>query len=396
MDDAVRNLAQLAVLALAGRKTEGRLADGERIYRIARENGLSGLVFPALGDDCLDADVRGMFRTDWLRYQAKDVAQKAAIEEIERVLTDAGIDRLYLKGTVLKDCYPASYMRSMGDIDILFRPEDVDRVHAILVKDLGYKAFGDSAAHDILGKDRDVMVEAHRSIDVESGEERWRIFADPWRHAREVENRRFAFEPEYFLLHLLRHLHKHLLSSGIGLRSVLDIGLYCSKYEQKMDTEILRDYLRSANLETFFGHVLVLCRKLFEFDGMDGFHQTGSDEETFVDEMVSYIALSGVHGKAEGANPQAVGLAKHAMNSEKTGKGMRGYLLHTLFPSRELLMYRYRYLQKHRWLLPWAWISRIFFKLTKDRKRTQRQLENLRVTDEEIASRSAFFQKMGL
>jgi hypothetical protein len=129
---------------------------------------------------------------------------------------------------------------------------------------------------------------------------------------------------------------------------------------------------------------------------MDGFHQTGSDEETFVDEMVSYIALSGVHGKAEGANPQAVGLAKHAMNSEKTGKGMRGYLLHTLFPSRELLMYRYRYLQKHRWLLPWAWISRIFFKLTKDRKRTQRQLENLRVTDEEIASRSAFFQKMGL
>jgi len=362
----------------------------------ARENGLSGLVYRGIPAGSLDEANQKKFKADWLRYQAKDIAQRAAVEELDIACEEAGLDHLYLKGVLVKDCYPEPYMRSMGDIDVLFRSEDMEKVHEMFEKMLGYQHHADSEAHDIFLKDRDLIVEAHRSIDVESNEERWLLFADPWKHANQEKGHRYVFEPEYFLMHLLRHLAKHLLSSGIGLRSVLDIGLYLEKNIERLYDKKLDEMLKMTNLELFFGNILVLNQILFELDSMPEWSKQGNADPEFIDELVGYISSSGIHGTAQGFNPQAVGMTKIAMKQGTARRGRLTYLFRVVFPSRKVLRQQYPYLKKCAFLLPIAWIQRWWKKLFRQSKRTMHLIRNLNVTNNTIKSHATLFSKLGL
>ena len=395
MNQKILDLCALTAAALRG-ETIQELSDyGNDLFLAARANGISGLVYPAIGEPAMVMRERNRFMSDWLQYQARHIAQTEAVTELETILGKAGIDHLYLKGTILKSCYPEPYMRSMGDIDMLVRVSDMDKIRDVLLS-AGYRNLENSEAHDIYGKDRNILLEVHRSIDVESNEERWRLFASPWDHVECVDGHLFAFTSEYFLLHLLRHLTKHLLSSGVGLRSVLDIGIYAEKMKEAINPDILTTMLHATNLETFFGNMLILNQRLFGLDPVPDWRLQGLEEADFIEALTAYVFASGVHGKAEGFNPQAVGMTKNTMRTGTIRKGRASYLLHVAFPARKVLLVRYPYLEKHRWLLPWAWISRIFKMMFKKTRSTVHKIRNLKVSDEAISQQTELFRKLGL
>lgn len=363
MERLIEELASLTRTALQGEAQPTIASDPIAFFKLARENGLSGMVYPALKESDLPIQIRERFKGDWLRYQARDVAQRAAVEELDRACDEVGLDHLYLKGVVVKECYPEPYMRAMGDIDVLFRREDMEKARALFVEKIGFQHHMDMEAHDIFMRDRDLIVEAHRSIDVESDEERWHVFSDPWAHAKRERGSRFAFEPEYFLLHLLRHLAKHLLSSGIGLRSILDIGLYVGKMQAHIDQESLKTLLEHSRLDRFCANVMSLNRILFGIDPVPSLDEEAVSDPAFIDEIVAYIATSGVHGTAAGFNQQAVGMTRETMKRGSTGKGRVSYLIRVAFPPRKALRDQYAYLRTRGWLLPIAWIQRWWTKL---------------------------------
>jgi len=396
MDALIRTLCDLMVAALQGKVYDKPIAPIDGLFQKARENGLSGIAYSALPVDSLSEAERRKFKGDWLRYQARDVAQRAAVEELDLACEEAGLDHLYLKGVVVKDCYPEPYMRSMGDIDVLFKVDDMTKVHEMFETKSGYRHHADSEAHDVFMKDRDLIVEAHRSIDVESDEPRWKLFGDPWKYAFQLKGHLYAFEPEYFLLHLLRHLAKHLLSSGIGLRSVLDIGLFIARNKERLDVDTLKMMLQATSFELFFSNILVLNQVLFNLDPMTEARRKGNHDSEFIDELVEYISASGIHGTAQGFNQQAVGMTKNTMEQGTARKGRIAYLFKVAFPARKTLWETYPYLKKHGWLLPVAWIERWWKKLFRESKRTMRQIHNLGIKNDLIATQASLFSKLGL
>ena len=77
----------------------------------------------------------------------KAVILDADCREISGRLEEAGIWHMPLKGTVMKDYYPAFGMREMSDVDILFDPSCSFKVRKIM-KGLGFNVKTFFNGHD--------------------------------------------------------------------------------------------------------------------------------------------------------------------------------------------------------------------------------------------------------
>ena len=60
--------------------------------------------------------------------------QLGIIEEIKTAFTKNNIDFAFLKGSRLKNIYPKSEMRVMGDIDVLIKPEQYSKIKNLLLQ----------------------------------------------------------------------------------------------------------------------------------------------------------------------------------------------------------------------------------------------------------------------
>ena len=76
-------------------------------------------------------------------------------------------------------------------------------------------------------------------------------FLDPWAQVIHIKEDRYQFNPTYEIVYLLYHLAKHLDTSGIGLRSMLDIGIYLNANKEKINKEELLSYLKSCRYDNF-------------------------------------------------------------------------------------------------------------------------------------------------
>lgn len=101
---------------------------------MAKENGLSGIIFSCLDKKFIDKDTYMLFQKDFYEYQQKDVFQLKAIEEVSQIFSVNSIEHIFLKGSVLKQIYPQTYMQCMGDIDILVKKDSMAKFHEVLYK----------------------------------------------------------------------------------------------------------------------------------------------------------------------------------------------------------------------------------------------------------------------
>ena len=83
---------------------------------------------------------------------------------LRKVLNEAKIPFIPLKGSVLRRYYPEPWMRTSCDIDVLVHEEAVDQAAQIIVDKLGY-AYEKKQYHDIsLMSDGGVHLELHHTI----------------------------------------------------------------------------------------------------------------------------------------------------------------------------------------------------------------------------------------
>ena len=80
-------------------------------------------------------------------------------------LETAKIDHLPLKGSIIREYYPESWMRTSCDIDILVHEQDLDRAVQTLCETLGYHTEGEREYHDIsLFSPSGIHLELHFNI----------------------------------------------------------------------------------------------------------------------------------------------------------------------------------------------------------------------------------------
>lgn len=383
MEQSVQELCWLLQEVLFEKMHDFKITDSERLYHIAKENGLSGTVFEVLQNHRITEDAYNSFRRDFYKYVAQDEEQLRTIELIKGLLNANNIKHVFLKGSMLKQLYPKSYMRAMGDIDFLVKQKDKSTIQELFER-LDIRLKSKNFVHDVYETSSKMDVEVHSRLTRTENE--YPVLDD----IGDIVKRN-VFEPALEIVYLLYHLKKHLITGGIGLRSVIDIGVYVYHVEDQVDFTRLEQLLKQSNL-------LVLYENVMSFNSIYldvSFGHVGAkkerDEDLFT-AFTQYIVASGIHGLGISFN-RFSGIV--ASNHKKSFTRLSS-LLKLVFVPYKSIKYIYPRLLKYRIFLPIAWLLRIFDLLFLHRKRRVYRLKELYNSKELIASTNNMFKKLGL
>ena len=353
------------------------------IYNLSRQHDLTHLAASALlrlklvdedspqGREFSKHLMLAVYRTEGFAYE---------LSRISQVLEDEKIPFILLKGSVIRDIYPQSWMRTSCDMDVLVHYEDMDRAVAALERENQYTLVCRSG-HDVsLRAPGGWTLELHFDLIEEEGvtaraaEE---ILDNVWQRA--VPRREGSFcqvlsdEMEYF--YHIAHMLKHFELGGCGVRPFIDLYLL-----NKMSCSAEK---RQALLQQ--GGILQFARgvsRLSEVWMEDGKH----DELTR--ELEEFILQGGVFGNSQN---------RVSVMQQQTG-GRLSYLRSRLFLPMSVLREKFPVLKKYPCLAPVCQVVRWLRTIKEGRgNRAVREIgQNMSINKADTDKGAALRQKLGL
>lgn len=337
--------------------------DWTRLYKLADFHNLTALVYPALKDLSVPADILQNWRYANNRLIARETRQAIEADMIFGILRKENIPFIRMKGIVTKNFYPAPYMRTQADVDICMS-EEHRRYCSSIMKELGYEIFSVAENTDEYVKDNFYYYELHSSV-YPTTSDFYNIFEDPFSKASESDDGTgYVFTDEYFYLHLITHLYKHFVTEGCGIRLLCDLYVY-NKAHQSLDYNFINSVLKEHKLDKFHESILNLNEALF---GNKEYTQDQIDIATF-------IFSCGDHGsdtirRLTNSNPDKI--------ESYSKKNRIKFALEIYFPKADTLKNRYHVLEKAPVLLPFFWVVRGFSTLFFKRDALKEQNEIIR------------------
>ncbi len=289
--------------------------------------------------------------------------------EVQRLLDDfeeAGIVSVPLKGWLLKRYYPRPDMRSMSDVDILIRPEDMDKILDIMKK-YGFELERRGENHDGYRKHPHLYVEIHQAL-FPSNSPYQPYFKSIMENVHPAEGKKYESRMtwEYFYFHLIAHLAKHFNHGGTGLRSFMDIYIFREKFRGRMDEALRKKLLEESGLDKFAGVVEEMSYAMFA-EGLE------EEERNRYETLNEFVFRTGTYGTKE------TEVAESLMECSKhRGK----YLFFRFFPGLKMMRLQYPILEKAPVLLPLFWIVRGFRSVFLRRSRLALELRTVKEADE--------------
>ena len=217
-------------------------------------------------------------RGGYTKTSMRNLLIYSQLDRLTSIFHQKKIPLILLKGAYMaKNLYGDIGLRPMQDLDIMCRREDRMAAEKIL-SDLGYRqlAFGfeatpktpfdDTTFYPSPGKKKDVHIDLH--VDPFS-----RLRLNPalagsiWESALPLSPdnpQLFSLSPEYQLLHLCHHLHKHIATENIMLYWLSDIDETIKKYQGQIKWDIFVSIASDIGIVEEVRDVLHLVEKHWE------------------------------------------------------------------------------------------------------------------------------------
>lgn len=290
---------------------------------------------------------------------------------LNQKLQAAGIKPLVVKGIVCRNMYPRPDHRPSGDEDILI-PEDKFEICHKVMQDFGMTAMCEeekmAAAHEVPYRkgDSPLYIEMHKHLFPPTSEAYGYLngfFGQAFERAIALEVQgQTVYTLEYTdnLFYMLCHALKHFIHSGFGIRQVCDIILFAMHYGQHIDWSRILKNCRAINAEYFAVSLFKIGRKHLGFDP-DAACWTEEWKNLDIDEtaMLKDLLDGGLYGDADMSRKHSSNITLDAAKAQHAGKRSKNSVAASLFPAKESMVENYPYLNKHSYLLPVAWLSRI-------------------------------------
>lgn len=359
--------------------------DWEALIKLAKNHSILNLVHYAVDklpeEHKPDADRCKQLYQASVNAIVRNYNQIEGIKEIFQKFEEEGIYVFAVKGICTKNYYPQTDMRTMGDIDLLYRPEQNANVKKAM-RELGYDLSMEGRKHDIYSRKPYMAVEMHRElIAAESIYNSY--YEDVWEHVKAKANYQYvkemSIEDEY--IYSMIHLARHFQDGGIGIRFIMDVYVY--NHIEQMDWSYVENELKKVQLWEFYGNVSRLAEMWFG-------NQTEiklEDNQLF-SKLATYIITNGTFGSAR--NAAAVSSA---------GQGRFWTLWYQIFPGYKSMKSMFVWLDKRPILLPYAWMLRGVRSLTsqKRRRNIKYHVDKYRNADKEYGKElQQFFKICGL
>lgn len=319
----------------------------------------------ALADRVMFAKVREKS----LRLMALQRTMTEEFLELYAHLQQMGVKPLAVKGIVCRSLYPNPDARLSADEDLLIPKEQFEACQEAMLlygmQQLNPETGTENYETAYKKTGGFLVIELHRMLFPEN--EKWCIgwngfFDEIHKQAieREVEGVKINMpQPTDHLFFQFCHARKHLLASGVGIRQICDILLFAEYYEKEIDWEIFWDRIRMTDAILFAEAIFRLGVQYLGFEEKqfyfpEGVHSMKLDTERLMEDILH----SGIHGKGTRSRLHSGTLTLHA--AEKRGlSGIFPGLFYMAFPPAKNLLWRFPYLKKHPYLLPFAWGQRL-------------------------------------
>lgn len=359
----------------------------EDFYKLAKNHNLIGIchcVFNKNKQLSVPDNIRQLFMDNFFDLVYIYEQQSKALNAVRQCLTAADIPFITLKGAVIRNLYPVPESRAMGDIDMLIKPNNYDKAKAAL-EQIGFNCCSFNGTVYDYRRDN-VLIELHTQIISEFGKE---AFNDVFENTVSTDNG-IQLDDSYHFAYLIAHTANHLKNTGAGIRFVIDLAVMIK--EKNIDYDKVFRILDRINLSTFGEVMISVCFSWF------GYGQLFCEN---TDKIQQYLIEDGVFGSMKDSIKSTISRlmdCKAFDNNESSSSFALKIKL--AFPPYETLRKAHyiKFLSGRPWLLPAAWIYRLFYNLNKNRTH---MLETVKNIDDEKTTALAkeeleFFKEIGL
>lgn len=352
----------------------------EGVFAIAVQHQVLPMLYDALGHTMPDLD-DGMcwqlIRKSALRIVSEQVQRRAEFARVYSELLARGLKPLVVKGIVAAALYPSPDCRTSSDEDLLI-DASLQEACAQALCDAGMVALEkEGQVWLFVHRESGLRIELHSALIPEYMTASARMngwFADASEHAIATEiNGATYYTLSYtdHMLYLVCHAFKHFIHSGFGIRQLCDCMLYALAYVAEIDWEVVWNRLKEIRADLFLANLRAISEREF---GCDFYNPIMSEyrDRLDPDDLFQDILDAGVYGGSREERKQSSIITLQAANassvdaSEETN--VKSGRLAALFPPLATLRGRYPYLKKAPFLLPVAWIQRMFSYMKKRKK----------------------------
>lgn len=370
-----------------------RRVDWQEVFYEADKHQILPLLYPVIKDNGRKLHIPDELLKKFTQCALADAAVQernyAAIGSVLRRLSDSGIPVIVLKGLVYRDLYPYPYFRTMGDYDLLIKPDHMD-IAARILYEAGYYFYADdekeaSYHHDSLSK-----IDLHRQlISTRKFENIDSFNHSAWIHAEPIAvsgAHVLSLSPGDNAIYLLFHTATHIISGGFGLRQLCDFTLFVEYYRNEIDWDKFFRTAAMLSIDVFAKVLMEVCNILLELEipkasllvrqkqqnyqthkaqdtqGENYVFQERQEDEALIRSVIEDIFDAGVFGFSSNERITSSRLLYYSSGQEVgTLWGKAFMYIKLLMPSPGKLDVRYQYAKKCPLLLPVAWIHRIIY-----------------------------------
>ncbi len=365
-------LIKLLAAAISGEHIGAPEADFdcEYLFDLAQLHKVECMVFVGMSQsDELPPNMVSRFDDAFKKSIVADYLQHSEGVRILREMENRGIDCMPLKGWIIKPLYPQPAMRSMCDIDILVKKEQAD-VTRTLMASLGYDTVDFGGNPDVYMKKPIMNIEVHNALIQDKTDH----FATSWSRAvpKKGNNHTFSMTNEDYYIYMSAHLHKHFTGGGTGIRSIADISVFLSHYEDSLNWSYIEDVLTKSGLWQFDRKI----KELSEYWFCKG------KRTAAVDELENKFLFSAAYGTQEIQirNSVVSEISKVALAKSPAAK-KRIYLLSLIFPGVEVTSASCPFVGNLPFLLPLGWIVRGFKCIFRSRSNIKKAISDVTSID---------------
>lgn len=387
-----------------------------QLFQMAGVHHVVPLIFEAV----FNCEAAGALPPQFLAMQKRSVIQQIAIQAIKssefyavsEQLRKADVLPCVVKGIICRKLYPNPDARMSGDEDVFIPETQFEPAHKALI-DMGMTLMNpEEDIHSVyevpyVKPGSPLYIELHKHMFPPESE----AYGDLNRffdgiHVRriaphagtcglieeEIDGMKFlTMNPTDHLLYLILHSFKHFLHSGFGIRQVCDINLYANAHGAEIDWEYVLECLREVRAELFAVSMFVIGEKYLTFDPNnacypDNWKSIDVDESFMLEDLLS----SGIFGQSDMSRKHSSNITLNAVIADKRGEtastGKLQAAIKAVCLPVDKLSGQYPYLKKMPFLLPIAWIQRVwtYRKETAGNKGGNNAVESIKIGNERV------------
>lgn len=347
----------------------------EQLYQMSCEHSVEALIGMVLKQAGVS------LQKEWNERIAKAV-RKVLLFDAERAkllsfMEQKGIWYLPLKGVILKEYYPAIGMRQMSDNDILFDYSFSKEIQNYM-ESQGYETISvGKGNHDEYKKEPVYNFEMHRALYDATFKSDWEYYYTEIKKKLVLNNGSsygYHFTDEDFYIHIVSHGYKHYVGNGTGIRTLLDIYVYLKAMHQKLDFAYIEQECAVLGIVEFEYLNRKLCEKVFCLDSPNEIETLEENLSVEDKEMLTYYFSSGVYGMIERGVKNRV----ERFWEQNDGIPKIYYWWNRIFPDVKVIEHYYSHVYKHKLLLPFAYVYRLWMGLF-NKKRRDKMVNEIKI-----------------